>query len=232
MCMNPQPTLDPAQAPPGGVAGDAAHTLNNITGILYAALDYLEEPVAAKSAERARKAIDRACAQTLALSAALSLLALGPADAAAALARGPVPLADTDMERVVDTLHTACGVELPVGTAAALRVRTPIDRDTLQALLVCGGTLLRRATNAALLLRCRTDPVGGSAAPTPRVVFDMVTSGPVGTTPGAAGGGAKPHLCAMALAHASLALAPLGVTIDLAHLGAGRVVVELEGEAP
>jgi hypothetical protein len=36
----------------------------------------------------------------------------------------------------------------------------------------------------------------------------------------------------MALAHAALALAPLGVTIDLAHLGAGRVVVELGGEAP
>jgi hypothetical protein len=221
---------EPLQAAHGAVAGHAAHALNNITGILYAALDYLEAPTDAKSAERARTAVGRACANTLALSAALSLLALGPSDSAAAGTRTPARLAAADMARIADTLHAACGVQIPAGMEADMLGRTRIDRDTLQALLVCAGTVLRHSSGAAPELRCHTDAGGGAAAERPRILFDLVTREPARAAASAAS--ASRHPCAIALAHAPSVLAALGVRIDMAQQGAVRVVVELAGVAP
>ncbi|MEK9775358.1 MAG: hypothetical protein VW339_04330, partial [Quisquiliibacterium sp.] len=60
------------------LASSAAHALNNLLAVLFAASSYLEdENPSARALERARSAVAGACASGEALGAGLALLAVG-----------------------------------------------------------------------------------------------------------------------------------------------------------
>lgn len=216
----------------GMAAREAAHALNNVTGVLYAALDHLEEPLGAHSAERARKAIDRACASTMALSAAFSLLGLGSDDVKAAMARQPNLLEPAELTRTFDILSSVCGVAVSAGEPAAVGLRIRIDRDTLQALLVCAGLCLKHSGGSELSLQWRGEASPATVGGVPRIRFDMLARQTAGAVPRPASEGAGQHPCALALSHARVVLAPLGLVIHPAQHGAVCVAVDCLPEAP
>lgn len=230
--MTPAFSPDDAASSMGTVAREAAHALNNVTGVLFAALDHLEEPLDARSADRARKAIDRACASTLALSAAFSLLGLGPDDAKAALARQPATVEPSELARTFDLLFSVCGVAVSAGEPAASGHRIRMDRDTLQAVLMCAAACLKYSGGSELSLQWGREASPAAVGGVPRIRFDMLARQAADGASAPPRKGAGQHPCALALSHARDVLAPLGLVIHLAQQGAVSVAIDCVPEAP
>lgn len=221
-----------AEAPWSAAARHAAHTLNNVTGVLYAALDHLEEPLDVRSAERARRAIERACAGTVALSAALSLLGLVSEDTQASIARGPTLVDTVDMARIVDILGSVGGLATSGCGSDSLEFRMRMDRDTLQSLLVCAVARLKHSGGTELSLQWCSEAATAAAGGGPRVRFDVLARNAQSLVPGAAGLGGGQHPCALALAHAGAVLAPSGLVIDMEQPGAVSLTIEAVADTP
>ena len=99
-------TLHANETETSELAAAAAHALNNVIAVLYAASSYLESPANPRSLERATRALGDACGSALRLSAALSLLALPPAGRLHVPAGGQ-EIRPEDLTRVLETLEAA-----------------------------------------------------------------------------------------------------------------------------
>jgi hypothetical protein len=202
-------------------AAASAHALNNVLAVLYAASSHLESPGDARSVERARRALDDACADALALSAALSLLALGPQDVLG-IPAGTQVLDAQDIERVLDTLETALRATvsktgLPEGALSA-----SLDRDTLQAVLVCAAAALRRSVRRDAPLHCDASFIGGHEGGSAALVFALRSEAPAHAAPA----GSSRHPCALAIEHIAPLLPSLGAQLDLSTPGAASIRLE------
>jgi len=207
----------------GSIARSTVHSLNNVVGVLYAAADYLEPPASEASLDRARKAVERACASAQALSAALSLLALESGDVVVAAARHPTTLETDELTRIFDTVQAVCGAHTPSPGQLQLSAPLLIDRDTLQSVLVCAGAALRHDAGTGMPLHCTwAAPAGAAAARATGQIFEIHEVEPRTAAYGHKVSASR-HLCALALAHATPLLASLGVDIDTATPGAIRV---------
>lgn len=212
------------QSNAGEIAAGAAHALNNLLGVLYAASSYLEAPADPKGVERARGAIDQACASATALSAALSLLGLSARDVEAA-GRGTGFMLDVDSQReILGTLTEVANVPAPVDPRL-VAVAARLDRDTLRSILICGAFVLRRNGGPAAELRCVVHAPARDPDGVERLRFDVGAPAPATPT----GGRLSRHPCAMALDHAAALLAALGVGIDQSTPGYVRVAVQVGG---
>jgi hypothetical protein len=206
-------------------AAASAHALNNVLAVLYAASSHLESPGDPRSLERARRAVDDACADALALSAALSLLSLGPQDVLGVPA-GTQVLDAQDIERILDTLETAARATvsktgLPQGALFA-----SLDRDTLQSVLVCAAAALRRSVRRDAPLHCDATFVGGHEGGLAELVFELRSVAPAH----AASAGSSRHPCAMAIEHIATLLPSLGAQLDLSTPGAASIRLEATSE--
>ena len=202
-------------------AATSAHALNNVLAVLYAASSHLESPADARSVERARRAVDDACADALALSAALSLLALGPEDVLAVPAGAQV-LDSQDIERVLDTLETALRATVSKTGLPQGELSASLDRDTLQAVLVCAGAALRRSVRRDAPLHCDATFIGGREGGSAALVFALRSEAPAHAVPA----GSSRHPCALAIEHIAPLLPSLGAQLDLSAPGAATIRLE------
>lgn len=201
------------------LGGGIAHALNNVVGVLYAASSYLEEPLNPKLAGRARKAVDDACANALALSAALSLLSLAPSDAELARRSGARPLERQDLERLGTVLREVAEVQLAAPASAAEAIALHLEREIVQSVLVCAAYGLRRLHGRQAVLQgtlSTTPPAPHAAA---ELRFEVRTAAAAAAEAAGARAGSDPYL--PALRHASAMLQDLGLSV--AACGADRV---------
>ena len=206
----------------GEIAAGAAHSLNNLLGILYAASSYLGAPADPRSVERARIAVEQACASATALSAALSLLGLSARDVEAAGRGAGFVLDARALRDMLGALGDVAGVVAPIDPRPAA-VTARLDRHTLRSLLVCGAFVLRRNRGPSVELRGAIhgparDPDGGE-----RVRFEI--GAPAPETP--PGGELSRHPCAMALEHVAVFLPALGAGVDWSTPGYVSVAVQV-----
>jgi hypothetical protein len=205
------------------LAAAAAHSLNNVIAVLYAASGYLESAANPRSLERAARALGDACGSALCLSAALSLLALPPAGRLHVPAGGQ-EIHPEDLARVLETLEAATNAKSLGQEAVGEPVRATIDRDTLQSLLVCAGSLLRRAVGREAPLRCDVRLTAGGSGTPGRLEFELCCAGP-------APADSQRDPCELALAHAMAHLPILATQMDRSRPGSIRFCVELAGSA-
>lgn len=202
------------------LAAAAAHSLNNVIAVLYAASSHLESAANPRSLERATRALGDACGSALCLSAALSLLALPPAGELCIPAGGQEIHPD-DIARVLETLEAATNAKSSLHDAGAWPVKATLDRDTLQSLLRCAASMLRRAAGRDAPLRCDVQRTAG------RLDFELCCDGPV-----AADSPRSSHdPCELALAHATAHLPMLATQMDRSRAGSIRLCVELAESA-
>jgi hypothetical protein len=208
------------------LAAAAAHALNNVIAVLYAASSHLESAANPRSLERATRALGDACGSALCLSAALSLLALPPAGMLRVPAGGQEIHPD-DIARVLETLEAATNAKSLLHDASAEPVMATLDRDTLQSLLLCAASVLRRAAGRDAPLRCDVRRTAGSSGTTGRLEFELCCDGPV------AGGSPRssPDPCELALAHATAHLTVLATQMERSRPGRMRLCVELADSA-
>lgn len=216
---------DPAPTLPQ-LAGSTAHALNNVLSVLFAAASHLEAAGESRAVARARAALDDACGGAQALSAALSLLALGEADVAAALHRGGRPdvWQPDDWRDLAENLRAVAAVAWE-GDAPSTPVALPVPREVIESLLACAAVSLKRSAPAGSAQRCRLELPPAS----PGGALALALSLWVDRAPAAGGAASKPspHPCVDALAHAAAILAPLGVAIDSRPGERVRVTVRL-----
>lgn len=204
------------------IAAGAAHALNNLLGVLYAESSYLEAPADPKGVERARVALDQACASATALSAALSLLGLSARDVEAA-GRGTGFMLDVESQReILGMLSEAAGVPVPADPRL-FAVVARLDRDTLRSLLICGAFVLRRNGGPVAELRCAVRGPARDPDGVERLSFDIGAPAPATPT----GGRLYRHPCAIALDHAAALLPGLGVGIDQSTPSFVRVALQV-----
>jgi len=198
------------------LAAAAAHALNNVIAVLYAASSHLESPANPRSLERATRALDDACGSALCLSAALSLLALPPAGMLQVPAGGQEIHPD-DIARVLETLEAATNAKSTLHDAGAESVKATLDRDTLQSLLLCAAATLRRAAGRDAPLRCDVRRTTGG------LEFELSCDGPLAAdSPRSSRDPSE-----LALAHAATHLPMLATQMDRSRPGSIRVRVEL-----
>jgi len=219
-------TLDPHETEARELAAAAAHSLNNVIAVLYAASSHLESVANPRSIERAARALGDACGSALCLSAALSLLALPPAGTLSVPAGGQEIHPD-DIARVLETLEVATNAKSSGQDAVGEPVKATLDRDTLQSLLLCAGSVLRRAAGRDAPLRCDVRRTPGSNGTTGRLEFDLCCDGPVAA--GSPRSSRDP--CELALAHATAHLPVLSTQMERSRPGCIRLCVELADSA-
>ena len=204
------------------IAAGAAHALNNLLGVLYAASSYLEAPADPKAVERARVALGQACASATALSAALSLLGLSARDVEEA-GRGTGFMLEVEAQReILSMLSEVAGVPVPADPGL-VAVAARLDRDTLRSVLICGAFVLRRDGGPVAELRCEVRGPARDPDGVERLRFDI--GAPALATP--TGGRLSRHPCAIALEHAAALLGALGVGIDQSTPGFVRVALQV-----
>lgn len=208
------------------LAAAAAHALNNVIAVLYAASSHLESATNPRSLERATRALGDACGSALCLSAALSLLALPPAGMLRVPAGGQEIHPD-DIARVLETLEAATNAKSLLHDAGAEPVKATLDRDTLQSLLLCAASVLRRAAGRDAPLRCDVRRTAGSGGTTGRLDFELCCDGPVAA--GSPRSSRNP--CDLALAHATAHLPVLATQMERSRPGSIRLCVELADSA-
>jgi len=208
------------------LAAAAAHTLNNVIAVLYAASSHLESAANPRSLERATRALGDACSSALCLSAALSLLALPPAGELC-VAAGGQEIHPDDIARVLETLEAATNAKSSLHDASAEPVNATLDRDTLQSLLLCAAAMLRRAAGRDAPLRCDVRRTAGSSGTTGRLDFELCCDAPVA----ADSQQSSRDPCALALAHATAHLPMLATQLDRSRPGTIRLCVELAESA-
>jgi len=202
------------------LAATAAHTLNNVIAVLYAASSHLESATNPRSLERATRALGDACGSALCLSAALSLLALPPAGMLS-VPDGGQEIHPDDIARVLETLQAATNVKSSLHDAGAGPVKAALDRDTLQSLLVCAAATLRRAAGRDALLRCDVRRTAG------RLDFELCCDGPLA----ADSPRSSRDPCELALAHATAHLPMLATQMERSRPGSIRLCVDLTESA-
>ena len=197
------------------IAAGAAHALNNLLGVLYAASSYLEAPADPKAVERARVALDQACASATALSAALSLLGLSAGDVEEA-GRGTGFMLDVEAQReILGMLSEVAGVPVPADPGL-VAVAARLDRDTLRSILICGAFVLRRDGGPVAELRCAVRGPARDPDGVERLRFDIGAPAPATPTGGR-----------LSLDHAAALLGALGVGIDQSTPGFVRVALQV-----
>ena len=208
------------------LAAAAAHELNNVIALLYAASSHLESAANPRSLERATRALGDACGSALCLSAALSLLALPPAGMLHVPAGGQEIHPD-DLTRVLETLEVATNAKSSGQDAVGEPVKAKLDRETLQSLLLCAGALLRRAGGREAPLRCDVRLTAGGGGTPGKLEFELCCDGPAPA--------ASPHSsrdpCELALAHAMAHLPVLATQMERCSPGSIRLGVSLAGSA-
>lgn len=219
-------TLHANETETSELAAAAAHALNNVIAVLYAASSYLKSPANPRSLERATRALGDACGSALRLSAALSLLALPPAGRLHVPAGGQ-EIRPEDLTRVMETLEAATNARSSGQDAVGEPVNATLDRDTLQSLLLCAGAVLRRAAGRDAPLRCDVLlTVGGSGTPG-RLEFELSYDASV--TADAPRSSGDP--CELALAHATAHLTVLATKMERSRPGRIRLCVYLADSA-
>jgi hypothetical protein len=157
---------DPSREMPA-LAASAAHALNNLLAVLFAASSYLEdENPSAKAVGRARAAVASACATGEALGAGLALLAVGGQGLAVlASARQVTALSASDFGEIGRAVSETTAIDSAALTNLASPVPCWLDRDTLKAMLVCAGVTMRRRfgknCEVALLASVLPEPRSG-----------------------------------------------------------------------
>ena len=202
------------------LAAAAAHALNNVIAVLYAASSHLESAANPRSLERAARALGDACGSALCLSAALSLLALPPAGRLHVPAEGQ-EIHPEDLARVLETLEAATNAKSLLHDAGAEPVKATLDRDTLQSLLLCTASVLRRAAGRDAPLRCDVRRTAG------RLEFELCCDASVAA--GSPRSSRDP--CELALAHAMAHLPVLATQMDRSRPGRILLCVDLAGRA-
>jgi hypothetical protein len=219
-------TTNDHSADAGELAAAAAHALNNVIAVLYAASSHLESATNPRSLERAKRVLGDACGSALCLSAALSLLALPPAGMLRVPAGGQEIHPD-DIARVLETLEAATNAKSLLHDAGAEPVKATLDRDTLQSLLLCAAAVLRRAAGRDAPLRCDVRRTAGNSGTTGRLEFVLCCDGPVAA--GSPRSSRDP--CELALAHATAHLPVLATQMERSLPGSIRLCVELAENA-
>lgn len=208
------------------LAAAAAHALNNVIAVLYAASSHLESAANPRSLERAARALGDACGSALCLSAALSLLALPPVGKLHVPAGGQ-EIHPEDLARVLETLEAATNAKSSGQDAVGEPVKATLDRDTLQSLLLCAGAVLRRAAGRDAPLRCDVRRTAGSSGTTGGLEFELCCDAPAA----ADSPRSSRDPCELALAHATAHLPLLATQMERSRPGSIRFCVALAGSA-
>ena len=206
------------------LAGSAAHALNNVLAVLFAATSYLEDDEPSpKAIGRARNAVNSACATGEALSAGLALLALG--------SQGLTALAKTysganacrydagDLAELANALQSTVGIDANALSTLPHGLLTWLDRDSLRALLVSAGVMMRRRFGKNLQIDfsalAGVDPI------TPELTFEFR---PV-LEPGAQIPILRPgdHPCAIAMQQIAVPMRAMGNKLDFGESGEIRI---------
>jgi len=204
------------------LAAAAAHSLNNVIAVLYAAASHLESAPNPRSLERATRALGDASGSALCLSAALSLLAL-PSAASLHVPAGAQQLHPEDMDRLAEALQTATHASSACQDLPKTAMHTTLDRDTLQSLLLCAAALLRRAAGRDAVLHCAARL---THAPAPeQLEFELRCD--AATSAGSTRSSRDP--CELALIHVLPVLPVLGVQLDRSRPGRVLLRVDIAG---
>lgn len=199
------------------LAASAAHALNNIIAVLYAASSHLESVGNPRSLERGTRALTDACGSALCLSAALSLLALPPGRLLSVPAGGQEIHRD-DIARICENLEIAASVTSSLYDVNDKPVKTTLDRDTLQSLLLCAAAVLRRAAGRDAQLHCDIRLLHGGTGSSARIEFELYCDGSM------VGGSPQDSRapCELALAYAVTHLPLLDTQMELSLPGSVR----------
>jgi hypothetical protein len=204
------------------LAGSAAHALNNVLAVLFAASSYLEDDTPSEKAiGRARNAVDSACATGEALSAGLALLALGPTGAATLYttnAGDAVQQLDAhDLAEIARSLDTVAGIPAAgaVFDSLAFPVRTWLDRETLRSLLVSAAVSLRRRFGKACEIEFSARLQGEPQLPAMSFELRPLLA-PDATLPALR---VNDHPCAIALETIAPQLEPVGSSVERGEQG-------------
>jgi hypothetical protein len=206
------------------LAASAAHALNNVIAVLFAASSHLESTANPRSLERAARALSDACGSALCLSAALSLLALPPAGRLHVPAGGR-EIHPEDLARVLENLEAATNAKSFGQDAVAEPVKATVDHDTLQSLLLCAGAVLRRAVGREAPLRCDVRLTASSSGTPGQLEFELCCDASVATDSSRS----SRDPCELALAHAMAHLPVLATHMERSQPGTIRFCVELAG---
>jgi len=203
------------------VAAATAHSLNNLIATLYGASSYLEALPESAAVERARAAVDGACASAQALSAALYLLSLTVRDGQQLVSNHAfaIILDDEEQERLFDVLHEVAGVVRVSPDPDVRQATLQIDFDTLNALLICAAFNLRRDSGPQADLQCALTVA--PAQPDAHVSFEL--RAPALSAPAGQAGGRSSHPCALALNYAAAMLPVACVSVQMDQDGAVRL---------
>lgn len=209
-----EPVSQASQAPPTltEVAASAAHALNNTVGVLFAASSYLEMP-GPSGMERATRAVADATAGARALSAALTVLAIGPHDIEAARRQPANRFGDDELARLREAMSEVGAVRWAKGEAPQPATMLQLDAHTLQSVLVCAAWCLRRSAAQPAVVEGWLEVAGPTGKGELSVRLESVQVAP------AAAGGRLHHPSEWALGHAGSVLAPLGLTLDVSQPG-------------
>ena len=228
--MNPSPATrrsrdDPslAIASTAAIAAASAHALNNLLSALYATSAYLEE-IESPMAKRADATLAKAVAAGKALSCAMYLISLEPADIPAIRAT-PTIFARCDSDsigRLSRQLQDTARIDLLDESEGKISdLVLPLDTDTLEALLLCTAFIERRESGADARLEARLLPPQPGAAPAIQVLFQ----GKARLTGLDSAQTHSLHPCSLALSHAKVVLR--GLSIDIADRGAEGIAITI-----
>ena len=207
------------------VSAGAVHALNNVLAVLFAASSYLEEPDDAGSVERARQAVENACKAGQAVSAGLAILGLDTEalKSAAEISRNSSPLESDDFERIFDAVREVGGVRFAEGSGRFPDAVIPLDRENLQALLICAATALRREFGRDIDLVCDARMSGG------QMVFELRSE--VAQAGRAGFKHTARHPCSIAIERAEATFPHIGCVLHRPAPGAIRIAVPATGAA-
>lgn len=185
------------------VSGDMCHALNNVAAALFASLSHLESAPPSEAVVKAARSVEGACASTRALAAAAYLLSLDCHEHAnvAGVTTGAFALDRESLRPVADALSEVAGVRCEA-TWPQPGVAIAIDADTLMAILLCQAFDMRRHARpgSPIVMSVGVDPPRPAESAVVRFTFASEN-----TASSLAGGHrpSRPHLCAVALAHAA-----------------------------
>ena len=205
--MQRDPIATPTSLTASQLSATAAHTANNASALLNAAMDVLAGCEETPALVRGQSVLAVVAARVHTLAGALSLLAIEPKHVALAASLAPRPVHGSSLDLLMEDWLREPQIEL-LGGPSLHEARLLIDGSTMRALLVCMVDCARRrlpeGRRAQICWRCTGTP--GPADP----VWEFVVAfGPDATAAGPAG------LADHALALAAAQLGPLGVTLAL-----------------
>lgn len=129
------------------------HTLNNLTGNVFAAIDSLTQETATPAMARAQRALASASAGLLALAAANHLLGLEAAVSAGPAGDDRRPLGTslldaTFEQQLLDDLQEVAQLHMQASDPRLMACTVALDRPTVRAVLMCAAYLVRKSVAA------------------------------------------------------------------------------------